>query len=394
MKKQLKNQLIVAICCLSLCACDQVETPNPDTNSNQFPCEINGDYNLINKNPNGVDYVIDCMVNVNSGAFVIAPGVEIEFKVGSGIVIHENAHILALGNDSTPILFNGTSNSPCWNGIVVESNDPRNQMEFCRINAAGNENISSTTITGFSYSIKSALTVFGKLKTKKCVITNSGGIGLFVDQGASNVITDSLNFENCVNYPIYSYCGLVSDMKLETNSFKNNSKNFIGIFSTTSNQEVSEEVSIKKTSIPYLATHNLDFTKNVSLAAGVTIYVNADKGISINQDAQLSINGTIQNPVVLRGLDSLAGFWKGLYIGSNLQNQIDYLTISNGGSSTFYACPKSNILIGNEVTEAKLTINNSNSVNFDGTCQLGVEKEYSNGQLINNSPKITNICEY
>lgn len=209
-----------------------------------------------------------------------------------------------------------------------------------------------------------------------------------------SVFVDGFTFDNCASYSIYTYCGLVGNLKSETNTFTNNSKNFIGVFSTTTNQEVSLDVTIKKAAIPYLFSHSMDFTKNATIDADVSIYLNADKGISVNYDEKLMINGTSDKPVFIRGLDSLSGFQKGLYIGSKLQNQIDYLNISNGGSSTFYVCPKSNILVGNAVTPAKLTLNKSKLVNYDGTCQVGVEKDYFNGELINTSPDITKICEY
>lgn len=375
-----------------LVACEKPEDNiEPNKQEKTFPCLITADLILTNKNPVGIDYVVDCNVRISSANLKIEPGVEIQFKPGAGFIFEDGSYITAIGNDSLPIKFSGVSNASSWLGIAIYSNDPRNEMAFCQINGAGSGTLYGTSIGGSSYEVKSAIGVSGKLKLTKCTITNSGGNGLFVDQDASNVITDSLKFVNCLSYPIYAYGGTLQNMKLETNQFVSNNKNFIGVFSTTSNQSILEEVAFEKTAIPYLFTHDMQFENNVTFKAGVKIFVNADRGISINYEAKLLIGGTSANPVLIGGLDSLAGFWKGLYIGSNLLNEINYLNISSGGSSIFYACPKSNILVGNEIREATLTINNSKSVSFGGTCQLGKQ---TGATLNNNSSLITNICDY
>lgn len=395
MKKSIIKTIIFSLSFLLL-SCDTKDDVQPDDikGQEQFPCFITADKTLSNINPNGVDYVIECFVDVRNAQLKIEPGVEIEFKPGAGFKINDGAYITAIGNDSMPIVFRGVSNTASWKGISIGTNDPRNEMTYCNINAAGNGVLFSTSIASSSKDVNSAIGVYGKLKLKKCSISNSGGNGLFIDQDASNVIVDSLKFENCIDYPICAYGGAINNSRLETSTFINNSKNQIGIFSTTSNKGVYEEVEFLKTQIPYMLITDVSFDKNVTINAGVKIWIEADKGIWINENSRLNILGTSTSPVQIRGKDSIAGFWKGIYIGSSKLNEINYLIISNGGSSTFYACPKSNILVGNEVTFAKLTINNSKSNNYDGSCQLGVEREYEKSELVNNSPDITSVCEY
>ena len=72
-------------------------------------------------------------------------------------------------------------------------------------------------------------------------------------------------------------------------------------------------------------------------------------------------------------------------------SEFNYLHISDGGNSAYYAAEKTNIAIGS-ARKAKLTLNNCQSSNYEGSCAVA----YSNadGELVNNSPGITEVCTY
>lgn len=386
----MKNIFLLIVLSFFLFSCTEDENePDLGNNTNNvFPCFINQPLVLKDTNPNGIDYYITCDVSVNN-ELIIEPGVIIEFKANAGLRIENSGRIKAVGDSTKPIIFKGVANTASWKGISIFSNDVRNELSYVNVEYAGDMVNFSSTLAGYSYDEKSAIAVYGRLNMSNCKIIGSGGHGIsFSSESNSNLFRHN-SIENSELFPILTYAGIINKLDLDSQKFVNNKKNYIALFSFSSNEVVENDVTIKKTTIPYLAYRSLYFEDNVNILAGVVIKVDNNQGIGINNTGILTISGNVDDEVIIEGLENMPAFWKGLYIRTT-NNVFNYLIVKNGGSEEYYASQKSNIVLS-ATEQPSLTLNNCKSIDYEG-CALAYPINTST--VINNSPEITDICTY
>ena len=125
---------------------------------------------------------------------VIEQGVEIRFTDNIMFEVHFRGYISANGTADEPIIFTGTNPSgPQWNGIFIESNDTRNKLEHCEIKYGGanaiKDSIQANIFLGRNYQLENG--DLPSLILKNCIIGESGGCGVQVQEGA--ILTESNN---------------------------------------------------------------------------------------------------------------------------------------------------------------------------------------------------------
>lgn len=75
--------------------------------------------------------------------------------------------------------------------------------------------------------------------------------------------------------------------------------------------------------------------ETLNINAGARVHFHANSGIIVDKNAQLLVNGTLNNEVIFEGdrlepdFSNVPGQWGTILITSNLENQINYLTIKN-----------------------------------------------------------------
>ncbi|TNE79888.1 MAG: hypothetical protein EP332_09020 [Bacteroidetes bacterium] len=380
--------LLAALALLSSCTGDEI--PVDPIQENVLPCFITSDLVLTNRNPDGIDYYVECVAEVSAGTLRIEPGVEIAFKPGSGLRITNNGSIQAIGLDTMPIKFNGTGNAPSWLGISIESHSA-NQMTWCEIKHAGQGMQFNTQVAGYIYDAASALSIYGTLKMSYCTVSESGGNGISFTSESSSSLFKHNSFTHNDGYPVLCYAGMLYGLNLDSCSYSANKFQQIALFARSSNAEIEENISLLATSIPYASISDLFFTGNTSFEAGVTLEIGKEMALGVNESGKLVMNGTASQHVIVKGQSATAGFWKGLLVNTSSENEFNYLDISDGGNTAYYASEKTNIAIGS-ANPAKLTLNNCTSANYEGNC--AVAYSLADGTLVNNSPAITNVCTY
>ena len=124
--------LLCLLCINSFSACSKVTDM---MGSKYIGCkDISGVYIMSNHNPNGVDYIVTCNLNVMSnGHLIIERGTTIQFAPNAGINVTagrieikgENGHLVTLERMSdTPLAS--------WKGIMINSFD-FNEIEYAHI---------------------------------------------------------------------------------------------------------------------------------------------------------------------------------------------------------------------------------------------------------------------
>lgn len=372
-------------------SCQEEEVPAQTQDKNVLPCLISSDLVLSNHNPDGIDYYVECITEVNAGALRIEPGVEIAFRSGSGLRITNSGSIIAVGLDTLPILMHGIGSAPSWVGLSIESNNANNELAWCSIKHAGQGLQFNTQVAGYLYDAAAAVAVYGKLKMTHCAVSNSGGHGIaFTSESQTSKFSHNA-FTNNEGYPVLCYGGVVGGMMLDSCVFTSNKFQQIALFGKSSNAVVEENVNFSANSIPYLSISDLFFTADATFEAGLTLLVGKEMGLGVTDNGQLQILGTTNQHVVIKGENATAGYWKGLLVNSPSDNEFNFLDISDGGNTAYYVAEKTNIAIGS-AAPAKLTLNACTSSNYDGSC--AVAYSLTDGTFVNNSPAIINICSY
>jgi hypothetical protein len=384
-----KKMLIVASALLfCIAGCKKNETT---IGAKKLDCTISGNTTLTNHN-NGVDYICDCDVQVMAGTLTIEKGVTIQFSSGGGISINGNAAIVANGSASEPITLQGANSAKgSWLGLLIQSNNTLNEISYTNILSAGSRNI-TMLVAASTEDPFASIHLVGRLKMNNSLISKSEGNGLVLHPTGNVTQFSNNTIEFCDVYPIYMYVGQLAGTSFSTCTMVANSKNFISLYAKSSVSVVVEAVNFTPATIPFYAHTSLNFEGNVAMAAGTQIVVAAGELISVKNNASMRISGTPSNPVVLKGENAIAGFWKGVLVASNNANNIfDYLEVSDGGSEpAAFASPKANITVS-DLAPARLTLNNCQSLRADG-CQL----TYSivDATVANNSAAITDVCAY
>lgn len=362
-----------------------------DPTNGDLPCSYTSDAVLVDRN-DGVDYVCNCDVDISSGTFRIEPGVVIEFTSEGGLSVTGNAVIKMIGTASDPIVLRGTSNTPgSWKGVRIITEENGNELSHVQVLNAGSRYFMGVT-AGSSYEDKAAVVVEGKAKITNTTVSGSDGLGIAFLSSATSLGFSDNSISQGKGFPLFIYAGQLNNTSLSSCSFINNTKNYIGIYSQSSNEEVYEEVDFIQTPVPYYSIKGLSFLNKTTMAEGTTLVMANNTGIYVQGNEYLKINGTASKPVVIRGESALAGFWRGLLVNTNNpENVFNYLNISDGGSEELGIMPKkANLALANVAT-AQLTLNNCTSVNYSGH-QLSVSA--TDGLLTNNSPAITDIVPH
>ncbi|MCA1763863.1 MAG: hypothetical protein ABR574_10880 [Cryomorphaceae bacterium] len=73
----------------------------------------------------------------------------------------------------------------------------------------------------------------------------------------------------------------------------------------------------------------------VVIEEGVTIEFTANAGFYVDDDAQFVSQGSAEAPVTLSGTQKTKGYWRGIFINSNLDNSIQHTRIEYAGGETF-----------------------------------------------------------
>ncbi len=395
MKKYVKFSVIVA-CVLMMNACNK-DPLNPDNNNNpnkptNLECSITQSLTLTDRNPKGVDYIVDCDAYISSGTLTIEPGTTIQFNDGASLSIIETGVLRANGTAQNQITFtNNGGNAPSWAGIYVYTNGVGNAISHAIIEKAG-----AVSSSGYFNDVKAGLTIQEtKISLTNNQILNSGDAGIVVLQ--KGVFTSFSNnaIKGSANFPIVVEAGQASQLDYNANTFSNNGKQYININSTQSSENYIESAAtFVKTVIPYFISKKTTFIKSIEIMAGTEFVFDENASLVFqNANAPFKIMGTATNHVVMKGLKAESGYWGGILIAEEGDKyQFDYLDISDGGALDFgYGALKGNIILAGH-GNGRLVLNNSTSTR-SGSCDVVLNEYWDTKTIQNNNSGNLNICK-
>ena len=311
------------------------------------------------------DYIINCAISVKENALLtIEPGVIIQFEgQQSGIFTSEGGGLKAVGTSTDPIQFLGTSDNPgVWKGIYFGSNHPENRLEHVVVKHAGR---TASSQSGEVAAVQLNRDEESKAAIVSTTIEDNEGYGLFVtdesvlSEFAENTITGN------TQAPVGLYFNQLGSLDSDSD-YQGNDDEYIEV---RENEIEDEEVTIPMVNVPYrfVESTRYDITQLLTISAGNTLEFVSGSGLRLGSPGTdcgettgaLNATGTVEEPIVFRGINEGRGSWLGIgFNSSSPNNKLIYCEISGGGSADFYNASDfaANVTLQ---CESKVTIQNS-----------------------------------
>lgn len=299
-----------------------------------------------------VPYKLADRVQFIGSAITVEAGAQFLGQSGSGLEITTSGSLDATGTANEIISFTGEQDTEgVWRGLNFQSNNASNKLIYCEVSHGGQEGFDGANL-------KSNVIVEGngRLIIQFSSITQSADVGVYLRNNTSKLPDFASNTMTDNAFPVRMAPANWHFLDSESD-YTGNTNDFIDGF--WSNGTQGSTVTWQALNVPYRLADNLErWTQGgITIEAGVNITSRADGGIEIEEDAFMTIAGTLSNPVTMRGDQNVTGYWRGIRFNSNnASNMVTNLNISNGGSRGFDgANRKANIEIGPENGLANLS---------------------------------------
>lgn len=345
---------------------------------------------LTDRNPSGVDYIINCELRFDEGTLTIHPGTTIEFKENGYIFMAGISKIIANGTASEPIRMTNSGGAlPDWSGIYYSSLGVGSALTNVIIEKAG-----GVRSHGIFNNRKAAVTVEqGSLSMSNVTIDKSGEIGiiLFENTGITNM--SNIKIANSGAFPFMTDIKNLPNLDLTQIAMQNNAKNMVAIQSPTANDNESNAVTtLQDIAVPYYFQNITYINEDFTIAPGVEMVMAKDAEIQVYSDgSDLAAIGNASNHIIIKGEEATSGYWGGILIlGKSDRHRMEFVDISDGGSTTYdWGENKSNIKLAGYQTST-LTLNNITSTR-SGQCDVAIHEAWATQTLVNNNASLS-IC--
>ncbi|MEO0469684.1 MAG: hypothetical protein AAF206_08700 [Bacteroidota bacterium] len=118
--------------------------------------------------------------------------------------------------------------------------------------------------------------------------------------------------------------------------------------------------------VDYVVPNNcvMDITAPLTIEPGVVIEFEENAGLGIYDQGTITVVGTESQPIILKGKEAIAGYWRGIHLETNsINNRFDYAQISDAGSNYVYCC---NAVATLFLKDGKVSLKNTTISNGDG----------------------------
>ena len=328
------------------------ENPIDPSNPSSDPTQFSGSIDVNTTWPDlglPVDYVVSGRMYVEGNALLtIEPGVTIMFDGNDGgLVVQENAGISMVGTIDKPIVFTGPTNNPnngSWELIEIQSTRNDNRLEYVQFLRGGSHDY---------WSESSVVWIPGKVHMNNCLIDGSLKNGLTVSGDFYSFNNNTI--KNCPNYPLYIRSNDALYSMGSNNTYVDNNKNMIYV--NNSSVDLDDHVTLKRMSVPYYFPNGYDLygAFKYTIEPGVTMLIGSAQDMNIDEETTFIADGTIDAPIIIRGLEDEPGYWNGIQYGSQKAASVmNYVNVSGGGyNDDWYN--RFNLMIEND---SRLTITN------------------------------------
>jgi hypothetical protein len=302
-----------------------------------------------------VPYLIGGTVTVQA-ALTIAAGAHFRFASAQGLTVSSTGSLTAQGLTGKEITFVADQPTPgYWDGISYSSsNDIKNVLDHVIIEYGG------TNAAYSSSDPPSSLEIYkSRIQLTNTIARNGSGHGLTLIGATLDKFSGNQFTLNALG-PVNTTANQVGQLAVGTgNTFTGNGVGGAADFVAVRGETISTPQTWPTLDVPYQIVSDITFGADIVLSPGNTLVFKPTVGLTVSSAGSISAVGTAAAPIVFTCAPAAAGCWHGLYLNSTISvlNQLSYVTISYGGSSSYYSSsyPEANITLVN----SKLTLTNS-----------------------------------
>lgn len=353
----------------------------------------------------GASYLIVSDISVEA-ALTITEGARLEFLEDAIMTIGSGGSLIAKGTQDNRVVFTSanTSGGIKWGGILVESSNVNNELDYVEVSHAGGDNI-LYVYNGINANVGANIAISdnAKLKVTNSIISYSEKHGIVVDEGGALTTFTSNNFNNNSGYPILMEANM-GGMIDEATAFTDNGTNVVAIFTSTLNNEASYSDAANgnwkalQNDVNYRFLGDITVEDSLVFAEGAQLQF-AEKAALNVESGYLKAVGSVENPIVFTNTTQTANaLWGGIYItSSNTNNQIKNAVISYaGGENMMYVYGGINAYITANIgvdEGGKLQLEDTEVLNSGGY-GLVVDSDSSvNGKTSADADAVTTVTE-
>lgn len=321
----------------------------------------------------GIPYVQQQPVTVTQGATLhFDAGVEYQLAADAQLEVGWNGNDAVLeiaGTADAPVVFRGVDETPgYWRDLLIRSNvRTSSTISHLVLRHAGGG--------------AAALRVESAIQLND-VLLEDNETGAWIGAQGLDEASANLSITTTEGMPLTVQPNALISLP-EGGDFTGNTTDHIAV--EAGDYDVSG--SVPNLGVPYRILGTLDTVESsMTIAAGTHFIMSADSQIEFGwngNSATVIAEGTAAAPIRFTGLDEIAGYWRGLIIGSNVvsASKLDYVEVGHAGAacltvhnpvivtnSTFHDCTGYGVLKdADDVSDYTLT----NTFTSTGTGNVG-----------------------
>lgn len=291
-----------------------------------FPTRIDQDY-VVTK---GCYLAKQTPVIAAAVRLTIEPGVKIVFSQDVALNFSADQLLIATGTAADPILLTGaTKQRGFWKGLSFDGIlKPDSRLDYVTVEYAGSTKSdrdgAAVKLTADSRGVRASIT--------HSTFVESQGWGLWL-AGSAVVPEFSANTLTKNTLGPVSIASEVTGMLDAASSYAGNDRDQIVVRA----YRVAAAATWSVTEVPYALQSGLSIDTDLTLAAGVTLIMTKNTGLTVSGDAgALIAKGTAAKPIRFTGDVAQRGAWNGIIFdgSNNTRNALAYATVEYGGDVT------------------------------------------------------------
>ena len=288
----------------------------------------------VMEDPSMPDYRVKSDIDVEA-VLTIEPGVVIHADEGNVIEVLSSGTLIAQGSetDSVVITSSNEAGDVLWGGLIINSSDSQNQLDYTRVSyAGGNSRLYYRTALGDVFA-NIGIREGARLSVTNSVISHSGSIGMHVDyDGTINNFSNNFfthNADVAMQMPINQFGGVDGQTRLE-----NNGRNSVQAYGTQIASGDDQQWNELAGEASYHIIGDVKIGNELTIGDGVEVELGEGVRFEVTSSGVLMAEGTESNPIRFTSSDISGGrYWTGMTIrSSDARNALNHTMVSYAGS--------------------------------------------------------------
>ncbi len=279
----------------------------------------------------GTCYRVSSAITVSGGTLTIPNDVIVEFTDMGSMVVAVGAALTVDGTAGSPVVFRGTEAiKGYWRGIRIQSNSLANILSHAVIRDAG-----ASPWTGSALDVAALYLLEGRVSITDSTFTNNAGTGI---QAFANATFEefSANVFYANDVPMWLHPDRVGELD-GSSSFSQGGVENVGQYVQVThgnNDAVTGAQTWPALTVPYRVMDRTFVNAPLTVAPGAVLEFDQSTSLYVNVTGTLDLTGTPSEPIELRGIEPIRGYWKGIRITSDsAQNVFDHVVLRDAGES-------------------------------------------------------------